>query len=260
VRRRAGPRAQERITLEPKSPRWGEHRSRYHFGATRVRGRVVLDVASGTGFGSKIVADAGADLVIGAEIDWTALVDARPHTDDDLRFVQSDGTRLPVKSSRIDVVLSFETLEHVQEDEAFVAEIARVLKDDGVAFISTPNAALSPKISGQPANPFHVREYTAHELDRLLRKFFTEVHLRGQRVAPYYPVCPFWESGPALDDSVSARARVLLWKIQNRLPFQVKERLSRLLHNRAFFPGEYDFTFEEQGIEKAHVIVAECRP
>jgi hypothetical protein len=52
----------------------------------------------------------------------------------------------------------------------------------------------------------------------------------------------------------------MAWKVENRLPFPIKDGMSRLLHNRAFFPGEFDFDFVPEQVERGHVTVAVCRP
>ena len=84
-----------------------------------------------------------------------------------------------------DCVISFQVIEHIRRDEEFVREVSRVLRKGGVFVVSTPNAPMS-----LTRNPWHVREYTATQLTRLLRGSFSEVECRGvfgnDRVMEYY--------------------------------------------------------------------------
>src|SRR5207302_1833392 len=95
-----------------------------------------------------------------------------------------DGTRLPLRHDSIEVIVSFETLEHVPQFDEFVTELRRVLKADGVLLLSTPNALHTRPLDGKPRNPFHVREFTPNELLALLRGSFRRVQLLGQRTHP----------------------------------------------------------------------------
>lgn len=250
--------AAERVDIRPTSPWWGEHRSRYHFAARHVRGKTVLDIACGSGFGSKILRDAGAGFVVGADLAWDAV---RETSDiDEVSVCVTDGTKLALRSASVDVVASFETLEHVQDDVSFVSELRRVLASDGVLVLSTPNAYISRPVDGKPQNPFHIREYEPAQLGDLLESAFSDVTLVGQRARPAYRINPFWQPRHTLPTDLRSRVAVASWRAQHRLPFAVKDRVSRLVHNRGFYPGEYDWIFTPEGIEAAHVIVAVCRP
>lgn len=79
----------------------------------------------------------------------------------------------------MDVVVSFETLEHLSEQEAMLSEIRRVLRQDGLLIISTPN---KPLYSRQGDNPFHVKELCREEFVALLKSRFAHVSLLGQKV------------------------------------------------------------------------------
>lgn len=246
--------AVERVELHPHSPWWGEHRSRYQFAASRVKGRSVIDIACGTGFGCSILADAGARLVIGVDKE----IVARETASESVYFCSGDGTRIPLHDESVDVITSFETIEHIEDDLAFVTELHRVLKSDGSLILSTPNGLHSPKRGDKPANPFHIREYKPQALEEILRSSFSGVLLLGQRTKPYYRVSPYWETESASGDLLT-RVRVVLWKLQNRMPFPLKDAISRFLHHRSFFPGEFDWDFSVDNVHDGHVLVALCR-
>lgn len=124
--------------------------------------------------------------------------------------------------------------------------------------VSTPNRLFSEQLPGPP-NPFHVREFDASELKSLLCTRFSEVDVRGQFVHPRFPVCPYWQLPSQLPTDPRGRLRVLNWKFANRLPFRVKDGWSRLVRNRAFFPGEFDWVFSTENVGDAHVLIAVCK-
>lgn len=252
---------QERLGADERtSPWWGEHRSRYHFAAGRVTGLRVLDVACGSGHGLDVLADAGARTVLGVEIDPVAARTARRSHPVQVGVVRADGTALPIATGSIDFVASFETVEHVEADDRFVAELRRVLTPDGVAVISTPNARVTRPVDGVPQNPFHVREYTNDQFESLLRRHFSSVELLGQISAPEFGVCPYWQLPEDLPRDLSSRLGALLWKLGVRAPERVRDLLFRRVTGHGAYPGENDFVFEPAAVARAHVQVATCRP
>ena len=145
-----------------------QHLGRYRFAKTHVRGRVV-DVACGTGYGTAILEAVGVDLSM------EALEHARSRQ---VRLVAADAQRMPFGTGSLDVVVSFETIEHLPDPGRFVADCLRVLKPGGLLLCSTPNRELwSPRLP-KPANPHHVREFNPSEFVKILRPF--EVDLHGQ--------------------------------------------------------------------------------
>lgn len=251
--------AAERVEMVPRSPWWGEHRSRYHYAAKFVAGKTVLDIACGTGFGMKILSEAGAATVVGIDLSTEALTEADSQEVFGTSLCRADGTRLPAAPAAFDVITSFETLEHIEDDQRFVDELRRVLRPEGLLILSTPNALHTRPTDGIPKNPFHVREYEPRQLHDLLRTYFLEVDVLGQQTHSRYPFSPFWQLPEYLPTGILGRSRVLLWKFQNKLPFVIKDSMSRLLHNRAFYPGEYDFVYARDGLKVAHVLLALCR-
>lgn len=243
----------------PSSPWWGEHRSRYRYAARSVTGRLVLDIACGTGFGMSMLSEAGAEVVLGVDLSFEALLEAASPSVPGVYPCRADAMRLPMRAQSVDVITSFETLEHLDDDRQFIAELGRVLRPDGVLLLSTPNALHTRPVEGVPRNPFHVREYEPAQLRELLSFSFSDVTLLGQHTHPRYPVSPFWQLPQHLPRGVRGKGRVLSWKLQNRLPFALKDATSRVLHNRPFYPGEHDFVFREDEVETAHVVVAICK-
>lgn len=258
------------LATRDRSPWWGVHAARYHFAAPYARNRRVLDIACGTGYGMSILR-ASARSVIGVDVDWAA---ARRAV---VQFgvqsgvpsgVQSgggavlvgDGERLPFGEATFDVVTSFETIEHLQGRAQFVSELRRVLRPDGVCVLSTPNAIYTQPVDGRPRNPYHVHEYTPDELTNLLGQNFARVDLLGQDRDSRFRISPFWDDQQRLSHGVMVQARLLLWRVFNRLPAAVGDTLSRLLLRQPLIPGEHDYRFFGGDVAGVPVLVAVCRP
>jgi SAM-dependent methyltransferase len=174
---------------------WYEHWHRYHFVAPLVVGRTVLDIACGEGYGSALIARHAAQ-VTGADISPTAIAHAleRYAGAANLDFREADCAALPFADASFDVVVSFETLEHIAAQEAFLDEIRRVLRPDGLVVISCPNKAeYSDK--RDHVNEFHIRELYRDELASLVGARFPHAAWYGQRPGFFSVVWP--ERSPA---------------------------------------------------------------
>ena len=171
----------ERFTPSEKGRIRLEHYHRYAAVLELAKGKRVLDVACGEGFGASLVADI-AHSVIGVDISEEAIQHALvTYAKPNLAFHLGDATSLNFPDGSFDVVVSFETLEHISEQEQMIAQIRRVLTSDGVLVISTPNRPVYSEKSGE-LNPFHVKELDFQELDFLLKSRFDNVRYFGQRL------------------------------------------------------------------------------
>jgi len=155
---------------------YAEHISRYNFAAQFVTGKRVLDVASGSGYGSELLKEAGASDVIGLDCNLAALsYSLSVHARGNPKYVAGDAQLLPFSSASFDFIVSFETLEHVPEPERMLSELGRVLKDDGIMVISTPNRGVYLE-----GNPFHIHELTYDEFAAALSSVFSQVEILVQ--------------------------------------------------------------------------------
>jgi 2-polyprenyl-3-methyl-5-hydroxy-6-metoxy-1,4-benzoquinol methylase len=145
-----------------------EHLARYRLAARLAGGRRVLDAACGEGYGSALLAAAGAAEVVGIDVDAATVDHARAAYGLDFRV--SDVAQLPFADGEFGLVVSFETIEHVAEPERALDELARVTADDGVLVISTPNAA-----EYLIDNPFHRHEYDTGQFEHALGTRFPHV-------------------------------------------------------------------------------------
>ena len=150
------------------------HLHRYFSVLDLIRGKRVLDISCGEGYGAALMHREGAGLVTGADIDSGIIERARRvYGTEGLAFEVADArSPLPFEDDAFDVVVSFETIEHIAEHAAFIGELGRVLAPKGVLVISTPDAALSPP---DLPNPFHAKELTENDFLALLTRHFAHV-------------------------------------------------------------------------------------
>lgn len=151
----------------------------------RPQDKVVLDIGCGVGDETVKLAGPGR-LLLGGDYNAETAV-AASHTwgpggreGTDVRFAGMNGERLGLREGVVDVVCSSHIIEHFTNPVGHVAELARVLADDGTAFVLTPN---------KPAdfeNPFHVYLFEADHLASLLRLFFAEVEVLGLEGDPEF--------------------------------------------------------------------------
>lgn len=174
----------ERFTPECEREIAYEHWHRYAFAQALARGRRVLDCACGEGYGSALLARAGA-TVLGLDLDPASIAHARRRYGGipGLRFEEADATRLDaLPDGGFDLVLSFETLEHVQAQERLLDGLARVLAPGGLLLVSTPDRDNYNPPGSEP-NPHHVRELARGEFEALLAARFPARRLYGHKLA-----------------------------------------------------------------------------
>ena len=190
------------------------HRAAYAYAidlAKRNAVGTILEVGSGTGYGTQELAEALPGVIA---VDRIAPEPENRHQR--ASFVRSDARRIPLDSDQFDLVVSFQVIEHIEDPNPYLSDIARTLKSDGCAILTTPNLKES---DGE--NPFHVREYTADELSRLLEPHFEEVEMLGVFATP---------EPKAYYDARLKRIRSLV-RID---PLGLRKRLPRWLIDRLF--------------------------
>lgn len=170
----------ERLTTELESV-YGviEHLHRYAIAQQIVKNKIVLDIASGEGYGSHLLSKF-AFKTYGVDIDAKSVAHANEkYANENLNFIVGSTDLIPLEDNSIDLVVSFETIEHHNKHDLMIQEIKRVLKKDGVLLISSPEKSIYSERDAN--NPFHVKEITLDEFEVLLKKYFNKIYLLQQR-------------------------------------------------------------------------------
>jgi SAM-dependent methyltransferase len=159
-----------------------EHWHRYVVARRFCKGKTVLDVACGESYGSNMLALVAA-RVTGVDISEHAIAHAAGQYGDreNLQFIQGDCQNLPLPDASVDVAVSLETIEHIEEQEAFVGELRRVLRPGGLLVMSSPNRRQYTDARDYH-NEFHVREMYRDEFEQLLHTDFPHIHWLGQKL------------------------------------------------------------------------------
>ncbi|WP_048745176.1 methyltransferase domain-containing protein [Paenibacillus sp. P22] len=167
-----------------------EHVARYELACRYAEGKVVLDAACGAGYGSLMLQQAGASAVVGMDISEVSVQKAaHDYGRENIAFRAGDVNNLDVEDEQFDVVVSFETIEHIRHGSVWIKEAARVLKDQGLFIVSTPNRSVTNPGSyfdEKPLNHYHEYEYSSGEFFGELLKQFDLVELFGQTIIHDY--------------------------------------------------------------------------
>ncbi len=175
-----------------------EHLHRYLFTQQFVTGKRVLDLGSGEGYGSNLLASL-AESVVGIELDPLATAHSRLRYDrPNLTFLEGSILNLDaVAGSSMDVVVCFEVIEHISDQERLLAEVARVLDPSGIFVVSTPDREVYNQSLGY-ANPYHLRELDRDEFAALLGTHFGHIRMYGQRAVVGSMLVPLEAGGANL--------------------------------------------------------------
>lgn len=149
------------------------HAASYRFAEQYCHGKQVLDLGCGSGYGAYAIADKAKD-VYAVDVSAEAIEYARrKYVKSNIKFgVIKPDKRLPFSDRSFDVVLSFQVIEHVENDVKYLAEAERVLRDDGVLVLITPDRQLRLFPGQRPWNRWHLREYSEEGLTRLMEERF----------------------------------------------------------------------------------------
>jgi len=199
----------------------------YEFASKHIRGRV-LEVGSGEGYGINILAPF-ADEYVAIDKYQTQIPDSASNFKH-VQFMQVNVPPLPFQEHSFDSVVTFQVIEHIDQDKEFVKEIYRVLKPGGVLILTTPNRTMS-----LTRNPWHIREYTPTELKSLLEQNFSNTDIQG--VFGNEKVMEYYEKNKA---SVKKFTRFDLFNLQYNLPrwmLQIPYDLLNRINRRLLFKG-----------------------
>jgi GT2 family glycosyltransferase/SAM-dependent methyltransferase/glycosyltransferase involved in cell wall biosynthesis len=167
-----------------------EHYHRYLFAAAVARGRRVLDLATGEGYGAAVLATQASE-VVAVDIDEVTLEHARAsYRLSNLTFAQADILDLSdLADESFDLITCFEALEHINDHDRLLAQVRRLLAPEGAFLVSTPDRIVYSVEQGRD-NPFHAHELTQDEFAALLSASFPHVRVWGHNVAVGSVIAP----------------------------------------------------------------------
>jgi 2-polyprenyl-3-methyl-5-hydroxy-6-metoxy-1,4-benzoquinol methylase len=175
-----------------------EHIHRYLFALPFTKGKKVLDLASGEGYGSSLLAQSASE-VIGVDLDREAVSHAsRVYPNKNLTFVVGSMEKVPL-DELFDVIVCFEAMEHIENHELLCFEIKRLLKPGGVFILSTPNKWVYSE-NGITVNPYHVKELDLKELQTLLGKYFNHHYFYGQKAVTSSRIFPLDSASKKIEE------------------------------------------------------------
>ena len=190
----------------------------YYKAAELVSGDV-LEIGTGMGYGVEVVAPA-ADKYVTIDKSCAYNVELPANA----KFRQMTVPPLDFADESFDYVISFQVIEHIKNDKEFVAEVSRVLRKGGKFIVSTPNAPMS-----LTRNPWHVREYTAEELKKLLSKEFSQIDMMGvsgnEKIMEYYEANRRGVERITRFDILDLQHRLPRWMLQ--IPYDILNHLNR---------------------------------
>ena len=189
-----------------------------------VKGNII-ELGSGEGYGIQLLAPLAGQYLAVDKFD----TDISGHANVEFRK-QLLPSLAGIADNSFDFAVTFQVIEHIQDDKAFVKEIHRVLKPGGKLLLTTPNRLMS-----LTRNPWHIREYTSAELKNIMSSVFSSVEMKGvygnEKVMDYH-----WKNKA----SVEKITRFDILKLQYRLPRQLLQIPYDLLNrmNRRKLLGE----------------------
>lgn len=238
------------------SPWWGEHVHRYQEALKYIsQGSKVLDLACGSGFGSKLICEETKSYVVGGDISEESINYCTREFSKvkNLDFKVLDGTSISFDNGYFDAVVSFETIEHTTKYQEMVSEFNRVLKTGNYAIISTPNIIINSP-TGKVLNPYHTQEFTYNELKNILEKVFDEVEIYGQNYVRY--------KTKSFKNTIGLFFEKMLYmRGVRKLPISLQNGIMNLLIGKDMYPAPDDFemTLEKEKILKCKTFFAVCR-
>lgn len=205
--------------------------ARYIFAGNFCKDKTILEIGCNNGYGANYLMSKGAKKIVAGDISEEKIEYARLHyKKDGLQYVVLDAQQLQFPSQSFDLIISFETLEHLTKYKDFIDGCHRLLKDGGTFICSTPNKAILSPNSDEPFYPEHVKEFTPDEFRSLVEQDFKQTTMYG-----------------FLAVSAVGLPRKFIYKPKPKIYYPIKSIVIRIL-NPVFgllFPDQKHLTLED---------------
>lgn len=236
--------------IEPDTLSWklysGDHLQRYKFFMPYYKDKVVLDAACGSGYGTNIIANAQAKKVVGIDIDKeTIQKNISRYNNSKIVFYSIPCEEIDTLEDTFDVVVSFETIEHLHNPEIFLEKVKSKLKNNGFFICSTPNTLrFSQSISGRK-NDYHIHELSFEEFKFLFEKHFIINKIYHQSETPEF--MRFLKNHHDLFQLERQFKSTLAYRFENfiRKTFNKTFQPISFFYDECFNQREEDFIIEE---------------
>ena len=199
----------------------------YHLVAPHIHGNV-LEIGCGEGYGVELLYKNADQLTLIDKSSYAKKMIQKHYPK--AKVIQEKIPPLTqLKSNSYDVVVSFQVIEHIKDAALYLKEIHRVLKPNGKAYISTPNA-----LKTIARNPWHYKEYTLDELSNLFQKTFSKITIQAikgnQKTTAYYEKNKKSVARFLRYDIFNLEHKIPSWLLQ--IPYEIANRMNRkkLLH------------------------------
>lgn len=213
-----------------------EHWNRYLTFHYLAGSKNILDVACGEGYGTDLLSSI-ARKAVGVDLSVKNINHANKKYaggKNNLEYIAADACNLPIESNSIEIVYSFETIEHLENIPAFLRSITHIMSDSGAGIISTPRPNINPR-SNKPFNPFHINELSAAEFENHLKMHFKFVALAGQsREFPHEIHREFDEDRDAYAIGIVSKNEDIVKEIVRKLPDRKTISIREQLFERHF--------------------------
>ena len=191
--------------------------------AAKIVSGTVLEVGSGEGYGIMELAPITEKYI--AVDKYDTQISDKLNEENDITFIKTEVPPLKgIDNDSVDFVVTFQVIEHIQNDELFLKEINRVLKPGGKLIMTTPNIKMS-----LTRNPWHIREYNLQQMGNIVKSVFEKFELKGifgnEKVMDYY------------QKNKESVAKITRWDILNmqywvpgwllRIPYDILNRFNR---------------------------------
>lgn len=153
------------------------HLKRYEFARGKCLGKRVLDLGCGTGYGSAYLAEKASRVTAVDHDSETIQYALRRYPSKNIEYLLADAERLPFKNESFEIICCFEAIEHFKYPDQCLNQVKKILKKNGLLFLSTPLAINSDSHSG---NPHHYQEWSHSEFLRLAERYFSQVQIWWQ--------------------------------------------------------------------------------
>ncbi len=191
--------------------------------AAKIVSGTVLEIGSGEGYGIMELAPITEKYI--AVDKYDTHISDKLNEENDITFIKTEVPPLKgIDNDSVDFVVTFQVIEHIQNDELFLKEINRVLKPGGKLIMTTPNIKMS-----LTRNPWHIREYNLQQMGNIVKSVFEKFELKGifgnEKVMDYY------------QKNKESVAKITRWDILNmqywvpgwllRIPYDILNRFNR---------------------------------